>query len=76
MGKVIEITESQALQLKGKEYTKDMLFNPIQDAKGKWVISEEEVIQYKVKEKDGDFLYIKTKPLKEHEPKKEKLDGK
>jgi len=69
MGKVIEITEAQALAMKGKEYTKDMYFNPIQDAKGKWVISEEEIIQYKVKEKDGDFTYIKTKPLKQVEPK-------
>lgn len=73
MGKVIEITEAQALQLKGKEYTKDMLFNPIQDAKGKWIISEEEVIQYKIKDGDADFSYIKSKSLKEHDPKKEDL---
>ena len=73
MGKVIQITESEALSMIGKEYTTDMLFNPIQDAKGKWVISEEEVIQYKVKEKDGDFSFIKTKALKKHDPKKYEL---
>lgn len=65
MGKVIEITEAQALQLKGKEYTKDMYFNPIQDAKDKWVISEEEVIQYK----KATYNFIKSAPLKEVEPK-------
>lgn len=70
MGKVIEITESEALLLKGKEYTKDMYFNPVQDEKGKWVISEEEVKQYKKDKEDFDF--IKTKPLKEHKPKIEK----
>ena len=69
MGKVIEITEAQALSMKGKEYTTDMYFNPIQDAKDKWVISEEEIIQYKQKEGDSDFSFIKTKPLKENEPK-------
>lgn len=69
MGKVIEITEAQALQMKGKEYTKDMYFNPIQDAKGKWVVSEEEILQYKVKLNDGDFSYIKSKPLKENDHK-------
>ena len=72
MGKVIEITEEQALELKGKEFAKDSHFNPIQDAKDKWVISEEEVIQYKQKDGDSDFSYIKTKPSKEHEPKIEK----
>lgn len=72
MGKVIEITEAEALAMKGKEYTKDMYFNPIQDAKGKWVISEEEIVQYKKKVGDADFSFIKTKPLKEHEPKIEK----
>lgn len=68
MGKVVEITEAQALAMKGKEYTKDMVFNPVQNAKGVWVISEEEIIQYKVKQSDGDFSFIKSKALKEHEP--------
>jgi hypothetical protein len=73
MGKVIEITEAQALQLKGKEYTKDMYFNPIQDAKDKWVISEEEIIQYK----KATYNYIKSAPLKENEAKPTgTLDGK
>jgi len=67
MGKVIEITEAQALELKGKEYTKDMYFNPVQDEKGRWVISEEEVVQYK----KSTYSFIKSAPLREHEAKKE-----
>ena len=37
------LTEEQANQLKGVEYTTDMTFNPIQDANGNWIISFEEV---------------------------------
>ncbi len=65
MGKVIEITEAQALQIKGKEYTKDMYFNPIQDAKGKWVISTEEALQYK----KSEYIFIKALPEKDYEAK-------
>lgn len=40
---VYMLTEDQANQLKGVEYTTDMTFNPIQDGKGNWIISKEEV---------------------------------
>lgn len=37
------LTEAQAELLKGKTYDKDMAFNPIQDDKGYWFLSIEEV---------------------------------
>lgn len=40
---VYSLTEEQANQIKGVEYTTDMTFNPIQDANGNWIISQEEV---------------------------------
>ena len=40
---VYMLTEDQANQLKGVEYTTDMTFNPIQDGNGNWIISREEV---------------------------------
>lgn len=40
---VYMLTEDQANQLKGVEYTTDMTFNPIQDVNGNWIISREEV---------------------------------
>lgn len=40
---VYMLTEDQANQLKGVEYTTDMTFNPIQDGNGNWIISKEEV---------------------------------
>ena len=39
------LTESQALSLKGKQFRTEQYFNPIQDANGNWVISNDEVIQ-------------------------------
>ena len=43
MTTVYMLTEEQANQLIGLEYTTDMTFNPIQDANGNWIISVEEV---------------------------------
>ena len=40
---VYQLTIEQADQLKGVEYVKDMTFNPIEDANGNWIISQEEV---------------------------------
>lgn len=52
-----ELTEAEAFEIKGKEYTKDMYFNPIQDAQGGWVVSIEEVDNC-----DNElFVYLKTK---------------
>jgi hypothetical protein len=40
---VYQLTTEQADQLRGVEYVKDMTFNPIEDANGNWIISQEEV---------------------------------
>jgi len=40
---VYKITEQTANNIKGVEYTKDVLFNPIQDVNGNFVISFEEL---------------------------------
>jgi hypothetical protein len=40
---VYQLTPEQAEQLRGVQYVADMTFNPIQDANGTWVISQEEV---------------------------------
>lgn len=39
------LTDSQKQTLIGKEYKPNCYFNPIQDANGNWVISNDEVIQ-------------------------------
>jgi len=59
---VAKLTQQQADELKGKEYTKDSVFNPIQDANDNWVISLEEVEQC-------DIKWVKELPLIEFEPK-------
>lgn len=40
---VYHLTTEQADQLRGVEYVNDMTFNPIEDANGNWIISQEEV---------------------------------
>ena len=59
---VAKLTQQQADELRGKEYTKDSVFNPIQDANDNWVISLEEVEQC-------DIKWVKELPLIEYEPK-------
>jgi hypothetical protein len=43
MIEVYQLTPEQAEQLRGVHYVTDMTFNPIRDANGNWVISNEEV---------------------------------
>jgi hypothetical protein len=43
MIEVYQLTPEQAEQLRGVHYVTDMTFNPIEDANGNWVISNEEV---------------------------------
>ncbi len=50
--------------IKGKEYTTDSLFNPIQDKNEDWFISVEEVEQCT----NPEFAFVKTLPLKTYEP--------
>ena len=56
------LTEEQATQLKGVEYTTDMTFNPIQDANGNWIISFEEV-------STSTIDWVKELPAIEYNPK-------
>ena len=39
---VYKLTESQKNSLLGVEYKEGVAYNPVQDANGNWVISEEE----------------------------------
>ncbi len=58
-GKVAVVSKTRATKLKGKETTDDLLFNPIQDSLGRWVVSEEEIEQLT----DSDYMYLKALPL-------------
>ena len=62
MTTVYMLTEEQANQLKGVEYTTDMTFNPIQDANGNWIISFEEV-------STSTIDWVKELPAIEYNPK-------
>jgi hypothetical protein len=59
---VYMLTEEQANQLIGLEYTTDMTFNPIQDADGNWIISVEEV-------STSTIDWVKELPAIEYNPK-------
>jgi hypothetical protein len=59
---VYMLTEEQATQLSGVEYTTDMTFNPIQDANGNWIISGEEVSSTTIE-------WVKQLPAIEYIPK-------
>lgn len=67
--KVAVITATKAKALQGKEFAKDSLFNPVLDANGKFVISEEEIVQIT----DLNFEWLKELPLIEFTPKKETI---
>jgi hypothetical protein len=41
---VAKITQEQADELKGVQFVPDNYFNPIQDVKGNWVISLQELV--------------------------------
>jgi hypothetical protein len=55
------LTPEQADSLKGVEFMPDNLFNPILDANGNWVITEEEVSQTSIE-------WVKDLPQIEYEP--------
>ncbi len=63
---VAQLTIEQANELKGLEFIKDNFFNPIQDNKGSWIISTEEVELCSID-------WVKELPLIEFEPKIETL---
>lgn len=59
---VAKLTQEQADKLRGKEYAKDNLFNPVQDNNDNWVISIEEVHQC-------DIDWVKKLPTIDYKPK-------
>ena len=73
MGKSAIITEQQKDLLTGVTYNGGVLFSPIEDLNGDWVISEEEIDSYIADESSflKEFKFLKKlKPkLKEHKAK-------
>jgi hypothetical protein len=58
---VYQLTPEQADSLIGVEFVPDNYFNPIQDADGNWIISQEEVNQTAIE-------WVKELPQIEHKP--------
>jgi len=58
------LTKEQFQLIAGEGYTKDMYFNPVLDADGDRVISEEEAEQCD----NPDFKFVKDLPFKELNP--------
>lgn len=50
------ITETQKNSLLGQSYVENCFYNPVQDANGNWVISEEEINQ-------SSLEWLKSLPL-------------
>ena len=59
---VYQLTPEQAEQLRGVQYVADMTFNPIEDANGNWIISNEEVSSTTIE-------WVKQLPAIEYIPK-------
>jgi hypothetical protein len=63
--KVGKLTIKQKNQIAGQLYAPDSIFNPIQDANNKWVISTQEMEECVVEE----FMWVKELTLIDYEPK-------
>jgi hypothetical protein len=61
MIQVYQLTTEQADSLIGVEFMPDNIFNPIQDADGNWIISQEEVSQTVIE-------WVKELPQIEYKP--------
>jgi len=61
MTEVYLLTPEQADSIRGIEFMPDNLFNPIQDADGNWIISQEEVNQTTIE-------WVKILPKIEYNP--------
>ena len=66
-GRVAVVSKTRATKLKGKETTEDLLFNPIQDSLGRWVVSKEEIDLLD----DSVYWYLKSLPLIDFIPPKD-----
>ena len=65
MTHVYRLTTGQARALENRHFTRDMLFNPMQDADGRWYITPAQVAQCDVPQ----FAWVKTLPLVPYKPK-------
>ena len=61
MTEVYLLTSEQADSIRGIEFMPDNLFNPIQDADGNWIISQEEINQTTIE-------WVKELPKIEYNP--------
>lgn len=61
---VYRLTPGQATSLRNRRYTREMFFNPVQDADGRWFISVEEVAQCD----QPQFMWVKALPLVPYKP--------
>lgn len=59
------LTIKQKNSLIGVEFTTDCYFNPVQDANGKWVISQEEM---NGRVTNPDVFWVRDLPLIEYVP--------
>lgn len=66
-GRVAVVSKTRATKLKGKEAAQDLLFNPVLDSLGRWVVSEEEIEQLT----DSTYDYLKSLPLIDFIPPKD-----
>lgn len=57
------LTKQQFVLVSGEQYAPDSFFNPVLDADGDTVISEEEADQC-----DNEFQWVKKLPFKEFNP--------
>lgn len=62
---VHRLTEEQATALQNRKYSKEVWFNPEQDADGLWYIGRIEVAQCTA----SDLAWVKTLPLVPYKPK-------
>lgn len=62
---VAKLSQGQAKQLERKLFRNDSYFNPIEDADGNWVISQEELNQCD----RSEFAWVKTLQLIPYKPK-------
>ena len=61
---VYKLTLVQKKLLDGVQFAPDNLYNPIQDIKGNWIITQEEVEQTT----NEDFAWVKNLPEIEYKP--------
>jgi len=67
MTQVHLINLEQANDIRGKEYSHNRFYSPIEDANANWIIGQEEVVDCE----NEDLIWVKELPLIDYEPKTE-----